>query len=40
MKEDIEKVDDKLKVLEDSISRINDSAIRIDSNLKTKRKEI
>ena len=40
MKDDIEKVDDKLKVLEVSISRINDSAIRIDSSLKTKRKEI
>mmetsp|Transcript_18021 Transcript_18021/g.15736 ORF Transcript_18021/g.15736 Transcript_18021/m.15736 type:complete len:125 (-) Transcript_18021:680-1054(-) len=40
MKDDIEKVDDKLKVLEESISRINDSAIRIDSSLKTKRKEI
>lgn len=40
MKEDIEKVDSKLKSLEDSIKMINSSALRIDDNLKIKRNEI
>jgi hypothetical protein len=40
MKDDIEKVDEKLKILEESVNKINDSALRIDDNLKVKRNEI
>ncbi len=40
MKDDIEKVDEKLKVLEDSVNKINDCALKIDDNLKVKRNEI
>ncbi len=40
MKDDIEKVDEKLKTLEESINKINDSALKIDDNLKVKRNEI
>jgi len=40
MKDDIEKVDDKLKILEESVNKINDCALKIDDNLKVKRNEI
>ena len=40
MKDDIEKVDEKLKILEESVNKINDAALRIDDNLKVKRNEI
>jgi hypothetical protein len=40
MKEDIEKVDVKLHGLQDSIRKINNSALKIDDSLKIKRTEI
>lgn len=40
MKDDIEKVDDRLKILEESVNKINDCALKIDDNLKVKRNEI
>lgn len=40
MKEDIEKVDVKLQGLQDSIRKINNSALKIDDSLKIKRTEI
>jgi hypothetical protein len=40
MKDDIEKVDVKLQGLQDSIRKINNSALKIDDSLKIKRTEI
>lgn len=40
MKDDIEKVDVKLKTLEESIKKINNAALKIDDSLKIKRNEI
>lgn len=40
MKEDINKVDNKIKTLENSMNKINSLASNIDDSLKTKRNEI
>ena len=40
MKDNIEKVDEKLKILETSVRKINSSALKIDDSLKIKRSEI
>lgn len=40
MKDNICKVDDKLKVLESSMNKIEDLALKIDSTFSVKRKEI